>query len=294
MIIWIASYPKSGNTWVRTIVNQIIKNDIKNNEDVLDSISDIRMYPNRGDMSGVPKLQFKKKYSLEEMRSAIKYSIKNWKISQERINNKKKLTILKTHNMFCKFTIDNKEYSFTDLKNTIGVIHVVRDPRNIATSVKNHFSHNSYDETIKMLYDENCWTGIKNNGAPQFLSSWKNNYNSWKSFPKNNLLIRYEDLIKNPQKEIKKLIKYLSSFYKIEVQSNLIEKIIRNTSFENLSYLEKNGKFKENSLGKNNEKKTFFLLGPKNDWKKILKKEQSDEIAINFRNEMRELKYLKN
>ena len=27
MIIWLASYPKSGNTWVRTIINELIYTD---------------------------------------------------------------------------------------------------------------------------------------------------------------------------------------------------------------------------------------------------------------------------
>lgn len=293
MIIWIASYPKSGNTWVRTIINQIIKGDEKNIDNVLDDISDIRMYPNKGDLISPSRPILKKEYTPEEVKKLIRYSVKNWKISQNKINQKKQIKFLKTHNMFCKFTVGNKDYSFTDIQNTAGVIHVVRDPRNIATSVKNHFSHNSYDETINMLIDENSWTGIKNYGAPQFLSSWKNHYNSWKSFPKNNLLIRYEDLINDTEKEIKRLMNYLSSFVKINIEDKFIKTIIENTSFKNLSHLEKKGKFTENSFGKKAEKKTFFLLGPKNNWKKILKKNYSEKIRMSFKKEMKELNYLK-
>ena len=38
MIIWLASYPKSGNTWVRTIINQIIFNDVKSKTEVFDNL----------------------------------------------------------------------------------------------------------------------------------------------------------------------------------------------------------------------------------------------------------------
>ena len=50
MIIWIASYPKSGNTWVRGIVNQLINNDVKKNQDVFDGLLKIRRYPSKVDV----------------------------------------------------------------------------------------------------------------------------------------------------------------------------------------------------------------------------------------------------
>ena len=39
-------------------------------------------------------------------------------------------------------------------------------------------------------------------------------------------------------------------------------------------------------------KETFFNLGPKNDWKKILSKDISDEVDKKFESEMKELDYL--
>ena len=54
MIIWLASYPKSGNTWVRTIINQIIFNDVKSTTEVFDNLSRIRRYPSKADIVGLP------------------------------------------------------------------------------------------------------------------------------------------------------------------------------------------------------------------------------------------------
>ena len=42
MIIWLASYPKSGNTWVRVIINQIINNNLKKENEVFDDLPNIR------------------------------------------------------------------------------------------------------------------------------------------------------------------------------------------------------------------------------------------------------------
>ena len=290
MIIWLASYPKSGNTWVRSIVNQLIHNDIKKEADVFEGLVKIRRYPSPGDFFDLPKIP--NNYSELQKKELIDYTIKNWKNSQEFINKKKEIKILKTHNMLCKLKVDNKDYMFTDTTNSIGVIHVVRDPRNIVSSVKNHFNHDDINKSIDMIKYEHTWTGFKNNDVPQLLSSWNNHYNSWKRFPKNYILIKYENLIKDTKSEIERLISFLSPFFKITVNENDINSIIKNTSFKNLSELEKNGKFKENSFDKSGQENKFFYLGPKNNWKNILEEKNANLINFYFEKEMKELGYL--
>jgi len=293
MIIWLASYPKSGNTWVRTIVNQIIFNDIKSKNEIFENLSRIRRYPSKNDIIGLPQIPNSNSLTKEQKKEVIDFTVKNWEKSQEKINQNNKTNILKTHNLLCKLNLDGKDYSFANLKNTIGVIHVVRDPRNIITSVKNHFSLSTEEESVEMLSDKYNWTGFANNEAPQLLSSWGNHYNSWKKFPKNYLLIRYEDLVLNIKKEILRIINYLSNYFEYKISETIITEIEKNTSFENFKELEKKGKFSENSINEiTGEKKIFFNLGPDNDWKKILKKENSNKIEKLFANEMKELGYL--
>lgn len=290
MIIWLASYPKSGNTWVRSIVNQLINNDIKKDENVFDDLLNIRRYPTFFDMKELPKLTDTS--SQEDKKKTIEFTIKNWKKSQDSINEKNKIQILKTHNMLCKLKIENHDYSFTDTTNSIAVIHIVRDPRNVVSSVKNHFNHNDIGESIKMLNDQYAWSGFKNNDVPQLLSSWNNHYNSWKRFPKNYLLVKYENLLQNTKIEINNILKFLSEFFKIEINEKSIDTIIKNTSFENFKNLEQMGKFKESSFDKSGEKNKFFYLGPKNDYKELLKKEHSDLLISYFKKEMDELGYI--
>ncbi len=293
MIIWLASYPKSGNTWVRTIINQIIFNDVKSKTEVFDNLSRIRRYPSKTDIVGLPQLPNHNVFTKEQKKEVIDFTIKNWSVSQEKINKNNKTNILKTHNLLCKLNLDGKNYSFADLNNTIGVIHIVRDPRNIVTSVKNHFSISTEEDSVEMLLNKYNWTGLSNNEVPQLLSSWGNHYNSWKKFPKNYLLIRYEDLVLDIKKEILKLINYLSGYFEYKITDELIEEIERNTSFENFKKLESDGKFSENSVNETTgEKRTFFNLGPNNNWEKMLKKENIEKIETQFKNEMKELGYL--
>ena len=194
--------------------------------------------------------------------------------------------------MLCKLKIENNFYTFTNLKNTLGVIHIVRDPRNIFTSLINHFSFTSDEKALDFIFNENQTIGIEENTIPQLLSSWNNHYNSWKRFPKNNILIKYENLILDPKKEIVKLIQYLKKFFELSYSDSELDQILYNSSFENLKNLEKKGLFKENALNKNNVPKKFFYLGKKNDWKKLLDKKVSESLEKNFNKEMLELGYL--
>ena len=60
---------------------------------------------------------------------------KFWIPAQEKINTDKKLRFFKTHNVFGKLN----NYDFTNRENSIGCLYVVRDPRNVFTSIKNHY-----------------------------------------------------------------------------------------------------------------------------------------------------------
>tara|TARA_Y100000590_G_scaffold381670_1_gene450993 strand:- start:155 stop:1036 length:882 start_codon:yes stop_codon:yes gene_type:complete len=293
MIIWLASYPKSGNTWIRTIINQILNNDLINNNEVFDDLLKIRRYPTQKDITGLPQIISKTNDTKNKKKELIECTVKNWIPSQKKINLNNKVNIFKTHNMLCEIDLNGNKYAFTDENNTLGVIHIVRDPRNLVTSLKSHFSHTTDEETVEMLNYKFSWTGFTENEVPQLLSSWQNHYNSWKKFPKNNLLVRYEDILTNTKNEIYKLSSYLSNFFKLQLSDKKMERIISNTSFENFKEQEIKGNFKENSFNKKTGKKNiFFNLGPKNDWKKILNRKHANLIEKNFYSEMKELNYL--
>tara|TARA_X000000950_G_C13784570_1_gene606614 strand:- start:252 stop:1130 length:879 start_codon:yes stop_codon:yes gene_type:complete len=292
MIIWLASYPKSGNTWVRTILGQIL-NDNFDSEKIFETSKKIRLYPSKLDFINLDQLFQNKVFSHDMKKVVFDKTVVNWIKSQNIINTNKKLNIFKTHNMLCKLKIQNKFYSFTSIENTIGVIHIVRDPRNVISSLVNHFSFENNDLALKYMLNENQTMGLEDNKIPQLLSSWNNHYNSWKRFPKNYFLIKYENLIDDPKKEVKKIIDYLNNFIKIKISEDNLSKIISNSSFKNLKNLEARGLFDENAKNKKTgEIKNFFNLGKKNNWKKILNKNILNKLEKNFHNEMKELGYM--
>jgi len=289
VIIWLASYPKSGNTWLRAILYQIIinktekKNWLSSLHELVDTYPKIQQFKDLNN-SLIQEDDFKNKNEI----------IKNWDKSQKRLNSDKKLRILKTHNMLCSIEVGQQKFSFTNEENTLGVIHVVRDPRNIITSLKNHFFLQTYNEALEIIKNENTWGGVfEKNQVPHLISSWEHHFESWALFPKNYILFRYEDILDNPKKQIKRLIEYLQKFIKIDLNEQTIDQIIKDTDFKNLKSIEKKGYFLENATNiKTKDKATFFNLGPKNDYKKLLNKEVQFEIEKKFENTMKKLNYL--
>ena len=288
MIVWLASYPKSGNTWLRTIIAEILSSvyDIDNCSNPLKNINNIKSYPLTRHYDGIIN---KSDTGIDRK----KLTISNWITTQQKINLDNKIKILKTHNYACKIEIAaNEKYSFTDLENSLGVIYVVRDPRNVITSINHHFSHDNYDQSFKMMSENIAWINSSDSDRiPEALSSWDEHYESWSRFPKNFLLIKYEDLLIDSRREIEKIYDYLKKFYKIKKPD--VNNIIQNTKFENLKSLENKHGFTESVSDKiTNEKKSFFNLGPKNNWQELLDDNTLKKINNRFYKTMIKLGYL--
>ena len=283
MIIWLASYPKSGNTWVRSFISSILFT--KDGDVDLSKLKNISQFPLRSQFTNY----------IDDLQD-VKKVYQNWSNVQNYMNLDNKIKFLKTHHVNCK--IEN--FEFTDDNNSLGVIYIVRDPRNVACSVKNHFSLENYDEVKNFLFREHNWLGVitdkkikpLDNKIPTLISSWKTNYLSWKNKTKNYLLIKYENLLENPYLEFGKISKYLENHLNVKFDEKKIKKAIETCSFKNLQQLETDGKFKEQTVDKQNKSVKFFHLGPENDWKKNLDKNISREIENKFKAEMEELGYL--
>ena len=277
MILWLASYPKSGNTLLRSILATYFFSE--------DGIFNFNHLYKIGQF---PSLIHFERLGIDTTDSDQIYS--NIIKAQEFINSSsKQLKFFKTHSALAKINNNN----FTDLKNTLGAIYVIRDPRNVVTSFAHHYQIDS-DEATKCLLNEKFWN-YKNEKVPKtFLSSWKQNYNSWKQLNDKTLFIKYEDLIKNKKTVLIRVFKFFVSLgAKLELDMVKLNKVIKSTEFEKMKDMEAKETFRESIVDKETGKKIpFFNLGPKNDWKKILSDENREKIEKAFKEEMLELGYL--
>ncbi len=289
MIIWLASYPKSGNTWLRFFIISLLFANNKKREMNLNHLQAIMPFPGKAQFENLVKdcLDF------EEVS-------RNWINAQQKINSDQRIRIFKTHNMNIRY----KNSDFTNLNNTLATIYIVRDPRNVITSLKNHYSLKKYNDAKEFMFsksqvitlseiEKKKFSKKKNFQLPQVIGSWQTHYRSWKLMRKNFLLIKYEDLISNPQKEFFKLSEFLGDILRVKFSHKQISESIKNSSFDRLKTMEDNYGFTESIYNiQTGKKNKFFYLGPKNDWRNILDKNISNEIASEFEKDMKELGYL--
>ena len=188
--------------------------------------------------------------------------------------------------------------NFTNSKNTTAVIYIVRDPRTLVKSISNHFTL-SLNDASKFLCAPSLIGNSKSfeerkDGILTLLGKWNDHYRSWTRNNNNLLLIKYEDLVNNPETELIKIIKFLEKYINFETSEKKNKLILETTSFSSLKNMEQKGLFKESVINKNTDNKVnFFHLGPKNKWQDIIDMEIVNEIEKNFQSEMKEIGYLK-
>ena len=277
MIIWIASYPKSGNTYLRSFLSSYYYS--KDGKFDFNLLLNITQFP-------AQRYSDVKSYTYVE-------AAKNWINNQKKFFTKEKIFFLKTHNSLEEYY----GYRFTKSSETLGAIYIVRDPRNVVSSMCNHYSMNFSDMYNKMI-DEKASLSLKNSEGDlsnfSFLGSWSNHYKSWKNyFEFKTLFIKYEDLEENAYDEFWKILTFIEELTgkKEPINKRKFENSINSTNFSNLKRKEKLYGFKESLTYKKDSRTNFFNLGFKNKWQQNLPKEISDKIKDKFFNELKELKY---
>ena len=164
MIVWLASYPKSGNTFVRSLLSSyIFSNDGSFNFEL---IKNIKQFPDNSlfNQIGVDTNNEEEMYQ-------------NYINSQKIFNKKDSIRFLKTHSCF----VNTNKFKFTDRHNTLGVIYIVRDPRNIVTSFAHHFQKTPEQALENLLSSQYIGKESKTH-CTTYVGSWKYHYNSWKVF----------------------------------------------------------------------------------------------------------------
>ncbi len=278
MIIWISSYPKSGNTYLRSFLSAYYFS--KDGKFDFDLLLNIHQFP------GIKF--FEKKINNKTEAS------KNWILSQEKFFDKKKIHFLKTHNCLIPFNGND----FTTQNQTIGVIYIVRDPRNLITSLTHHYSLEYYEALDYMLDEDKglLEKAVDNDHSNfAFVSSWSNHYKSWIN---NNtfktMVIKYEELENNKYEIFRDVIIFINTLSKknISVDKEKLLNSIQSTNFVNLRNKEENQGFEESVFSKKTGKKLrFFNLGFNNRWQKILPEEIKIKVNNTFKNDLKFFKY---
>ncbi|HET6432600.1 sulfotransferase domain-containing protein [Dyella sp.] len=271
-IVWLASYPKSGNTWLRAFLANFIANrsaPVPLNE--LSLYAEDEANPDLfTSLGGRPSSGL----DIDEI-SALRPQV-HAEIAARAAGT----CFVKTHNMAGSFN----GYPLHNMQVTAGAIYVVRNPLDLAVSMTHHFGI-GVDEAIERLGDENVATANDARFVSQILGSWSLHARSWADIKHDRVLvIRYEDMIDKPLKAFLKVAKLVSA----GADRARVDRAVRHAEFRSLATLERQHGFIEAS----DKGARFFRKGRVNEWRLALTREQAQRVVAAHREQMQRFGYV--
>ena len=271
--IFLASYPKSGNTWLRAIISNALINKKKF---TLNELKKIPLLSSKQNFKNFKNIEYSDDGDIN-----FDWMSENIINCQKYLNDTNKdINIYKTHSV--------RHLKFTNETVNMGFICIIRDPRDIVISLS-HFAGGSLERTInEMLYSKKLMT--RTNGAKELVSTWDLHIRSWLEYQNvSRLIIKYEDLINKTEENILQIFDFLNKITSNTFFQNKIDinKIIQETSMSNLKKEEELFGFKEASKYSN-----FFRSGKVEQWRDILSLDQIKLIEKELYPMMKQFNYL--
>lgn len=257
-IYWIASYPKSGNTWTRAFLTSLITGGLKGD---LDKLSEIIPDENSG--------RYYKPFLRRPIEQASNVELARVRPLAHRAmaSRAQNFLLLKTHSMVA---IHNGTHTITpDV--TAGAIYLLRNPLDVAVSYA-EFRDRDINQTIALMHKSGRELDRPSGAGYEVVGSWRENVSSWTKAHKGIVIVRYEDLLENPKAEFGRIVKFL----KMRASDERIEQAIEDAAFDKLKATEQQAGFVEYPIGK-----SFFRSGRSGEWRERLNEEQIARIVRN-------------
>jgi len=271
-IVWLASYPKSGNTWLRVFLANLLADSV-----VPIALSDLAKYARieadpelYSQVAGRPstQLNFEELCSLRpQVQAALAASASG-------------TVFVKTHSMAGSF----EGVPLLAPQATAGAIYIVRNPLDVVISMTYHFSI-SLDEAIDYLGNERAATENNALFVTEFLGSWSQHVNSWAQTNNHHILVlRYEDLLMKAQEYFGKVAHFIG----MGAEHNRISRAIAFSNFTLLADMEARDGFAERPMNGSR----FFRAGLANQWRDVLSRDQVERIIANHGAQMVRFRYM--
>ena len=271
-IVWLASYPKSGTTWLRAFLHNFLRPtdrpyDINRLTDFSESECDAQLYRHY------------------DSRPASTYSIADVqrlrpKVHRDLTKAFPDLVFVKTHNAVLMV----EGMPLLTPQFTAGSIYIVRDPRAVALSYSHHFGR-PVDEVIDFMANDGAATGNDDRHVFERLGSWSTHVQSWTQQPNPRLhVMRYEDMLADPVASFGRVIRFLGR----EPPAERLDQAIRFSAFEVLQEQERQTGFVERPATATE----FFRAGKADAWRTILTPAQIGRIEHDHAQQMRRFQYL--
>lgn len=258
-IIWLASYPKSGNTWVRAFLANLFSGaDQPVDINTLDSFCSNLTSRNSYDMAaGRTTFNMPEK---EVLRLRDKVQRAFCALVPES-------AFMKTHSRFG----NQFGLSLIEPECTAGAIYIVRNPLDIAVSAASHFGV-GIEAMAHHMADPNFSTAASEKHVTDYIGSWSDAVASWTipTHPKIHV-VRYEDLYEAPEAEFARIVSFLG----LLPESERFSRAVKYSQFSSMAEQERAGGFKERPA----RAAAFFRRGRPGEGRQMLKPELIDTIV---------------
>jgi hypothetical protein len=271
-IVWLASYPKSGNTWLRAFLHNFFRRP--------DEAYDINRLIDfsTADSAKGWYLEVAKR-PLAEMSRA--------EIAALRPEVHRRITEIFPDNVFAKThnaLVEESGVPTITMAHTAGAIYVVRNPLDVSLSFADHFGL-TIDRTIEEMNRPGMMTEMTDAHVPVIHGSWSEHVESWTARPNPALhVMRYEDMLEQPEQTFGAVARFLG----LNASAARLRHAIELSSFEKLRSQEDEVGFKERSLTSSR----FFRVGQAGQWRGKLTPEQVDALVRPNEKQMRRFGYL--
>ena len=272
-ILWLASYPKSGNTWLRAFLANLIQDPPEPLP--INSLPDF--FLGDGFAVHVEQLSGRKLEEIppEEL-PQLRRRIHEWFAHSKPDN-----AMVKTHNAVIRV---GGEPLITPSA-TAGAIYVIRNPLDVAVSFAHHFQI-SYERAIDSLADESYVLPPSGGALSQHLTSWSGHVRSWTTAPGLPIhVVRYEDMAAKPFPTFRALMDFLQ----LPADKARLQKAIRFTDFSELQSQERREKFVES---RPDGASPFFRSGKAGGWREVLDDGLAAKLIASHAEVMREFGYI--
>jgi len=273
-VVWLSSYPKSGNTWLRCFLSALIDKEVNINRPKTDTI-----FSSRHIFDVVHDLD-------SRLMSEAELKLRMQNIYKHYVKNSESLRFIKVHDAYTK---SKGGKALFPIKETKAVIYLVRNPLDIVASFANHLNR-SIEVSLNLMNNKSGYLARQPNGLnnsnqlPQLMQDWSGHVNSWisqKDIPVT--IVKYEDMKHNGFETFSRIVKAIG----LKVSDEMIHNSIKLSKFDNLKKAEKSQGFKEKTASSKN----FFRKGKVGGWKNELNNQQIESILDHHGEMMKKLSY---
>jgi hypothetical protein len=271
-IIWLASYPKSGNTWLRAFLHNLLRNpqeayDINKLGDFTLSESSNAWYRRLGERP-------------PEAFTDAEVAALRPKVHRHLTTIAPDSVFVKTHSA----VMEDHGVPTVTFEVTAGAVYVVRNPLDVTISWAHHMGI-SHDDTIDYMARPRAKIDAADKHVHVPLGSWSEHVESWTAKPNSALhTVRYEDLLMKPQTAFRGIVRFLG----LKVPRDRLERAVARSAFRVLQEQEREHGFME----KSEFAERFFREGKSGQWRRLLTPAQIDRVVTAHSQQMKRLGYL--